>query len=101
MPDDAILDFIPLFVIPYKEGRSQSSISCACLSKASETYWGETKLFFSNSVVLNCTLVHVYELLDSKRSFMKAMKGKLLVIIIQSSCFVVTARVKVLNALFA
>lgn len=101
MPDDAILDFIPLFVIPYKEGRSQSSISCACLSKASETYWGETKLFFSNSDVFNCTLVHVYELLDSKRSFMKAMKGKLLVIIIQSSCFVVTARVKVRNALFA
>ena len=56
---------------------------------------GETKLFFSISDVFNCTLVHVYELLDLKGSFMKAMKGKLLVIIIQSSRFVLTTRVKV------
>ena len=42
-------------------------------------------LFFSNSDIFNCTLVHVYELLDLKGSFIKVMKGKLLVIIIQSS----------------
>lgn len=58
---------------------------------------GETKLFFSNSDVFTCTLVHVYELLDSKGSLMKGMKGKLLVSIIQSSRFVVTARAKVRN----
>ena len=64
-------------------------MTCVCVfNRRTKRFVVEQKLFFSSSDVLNCTLVHVDKLFNLKGSFMEAMKGKLLVIIIQSSRFV-------------